>query len=287
LPDTGPADVHVGKKRIQNVITGNVIICLLLAPLVLMPLARKWELDLRRVSIGGLAIALFAGIALSWVTMLHPLELPTRIIAGGAMILFLAVVMLLARFYRDPERSVPVLNNIIVAPADGVIKYIKKIEPDKETLSSKGSENIGLAPQFIDILPEGRGYLIGIAMNFLDVHVTRAPIKGEVVYMEHVPGSFISPKRPGATGRNERMHQVIRDHGYSIGLIHIASRLVRQIVSFVDVGDRLLPGQRLGMIRFGSQVDIILPDRGDLGIMAETGDRIVAGETIIALLKGD
>ena len=265
----------------------DVIICLILTPLLLFPLALKWELDLRRVSIGGLAIALLAGISLGWITTLHPLELPMRLIAGGAMILFLAVVMLLARFYRDPERLVPALNNIIVAPADGVVKYIKMIEPDNETLSSKGSESVGLAPPFIDILPEGRGYLVGIAMSFFDVHVTRAPIKGEVAYMEHIPGSFISPGRTAATGKNERMHQVIRDHGYSIGLIHIASRLVRQIVSFVAVGDRLLPGQRLGMIRFGSQVDIVIPEQEDLEIMAKTGDRVVAGETIIALVKGD
>ncbi len=263
----------------------NVILCLILTPLLLVPLAMKWELEPGKVAAAGTAIALFAGVMLECAAILYPMGFLLRLFTACVMILVLSGAALLLRFYRDPERSAPVPGNVIVAPADGVIKYIRSIGPEGKPLSSKGSESVRLAPPLMDILPGGRGHLVGIGMSFLDVHVTRAPIKGKITFLEHVPGSFMSLKRPEAVYRNERMNQVIENCRYRVGLIHIASRLVRQIVSYAAVGDRLLSGQRLGMIRFGSQVDILLPDHGDLEIMAGVGDRVIAGETIIAMLK--
>jgi phosphatidylserine decarboxylase len=193
--------------------------------------------------------------------------------------------ILLARFYRDPERASPQEENCIIAPADGIIKYVKRIEMNAVPLSSKGDERIELVPSLLGILHESKGYLVGISMNFLDVHVTRAPISGIVTFFEHVAGDFLSLKKPEAVFRNERLNQVIENDRYGVGLIHIASRLVRRIVPYVRKEDRVTLGQRIGMIRFGSQVDVILPDSGNLDIKICVGDKVIAGVTILASLR--
>lgn len=260
----------------------NLLLGIVLAFGLVIPLAYKWELNLKVVSVVALIIGLFAGLAVNGVALYFDVGLMLRLLTCSSLIVVTAGVALLVRFYRDPDRVPPQRESIIVAPADGVIKYIKHIEKGSIPFSSKGKESVGLSEPLLSILPDGRGYLIGIGMTFLDVHVTRAPIGGKVTYIEHIPGHFYSLKREDAPYRNERLTEIIENDKFRIGLIQIASRLVRRIVAYVRQGDRLDLGQRIGMIKLGSQVDIVLPKLEDLKVKVRVADQVYAGISVIA-----
>jgi phosphatidylserine decarboxylase len=260
----------------------DTILGIALSLLIIVPLAIKWELPMEPVVPAAIAIGIVSGILAHVFSLLFFMTLAGRAMVTMSLIIIIALSTLMARFYRDPERVRPQPENCIVSPADGIVKYVKPVTRDAPPLSAKGDDQIVPPSDLLGILPGGKGYLVGIAMSFLDVHVTRAPIGGTITSMQHIPGTFLSLKRADAAHKNERLNQVIENENYRVGLIHIASRLVRQIVSYVDKGDSLVSGQRIGMIKFGSQVDIILPDYGQLEISIRVGDRVVAGETILA-----
>lgn len=260
----------------------NVILGFVLAPLILIPIAYKWELNLKVVLIGALAIGLFAGFLTHGVTIYFQIGLWAKLIICISLIVATAVTALLVRFYRDPDRVPPEADNLIVAPADGIVKYIKRIEKGNIPFSAKGKEKVRLSGPLLDILKDGEGYLIGITMTYLDVHVTRAAINGKLSYFEHVPGCFLSLKRDDAPYRNERLIEIIDNDKCKIGLIQIASRLVRRIVAYVREGDELAFGQKIGKITFGSQVDIVLPKLKDVEIKVSVGQQVYAGTSIIA-----
>jgi len=264
----------------------NIALGIILSQLIIIPLALKWELDLKSVIPAGLLIGFMAGIGITAVSSWLTIGLFWRVSIGVALVVLLSTTILLLRFYRDPARVPPDGENCIVSPADGVVKYVKNIAENAYPLSSKGDECVKLAQPFIDILPERKGYLVGISMSFLDVHVTRAPTDGEITFSEHVNGSFLSLKRPEAVSRNERVNQVVKNPRYGVGIIHIASRLVRRIVTYAKKGDNLSLGQKIALITFGSQVDVILPNREDLHLTIKVGDKVCAGETIIATIDG-
>jgi phosphatidylserine decarboxylase len=263
----------------------NLILGFVLAPLILVPIAYKWELNLKAVLVGALAIGLFAGLLTHGVTTCFQISLGARLVIYISLIVATAVGVLLIRFYRDPDRIPPEAENLIVAPADGIVKYIKRIERGNIPFSAKGKEKVRLSGPLLDILKDGEGYLIGIAMTYLDVHVTRAAINGKLSYFEHVPGCFLSLKRDDAPYRNERLIEVIQNDRCKIGLIQIASRLVRRIVAYVREGDELDLGQRIGMITFGSQVDVVLPNLRDLEVKVSVGQQVYAGTSIIAEIQ--
>jgi phosphatidylserine decarboxylase len=129
-------------------------------------------------------------------------------------------------------------------------------------------------------------WVIGISMSLLDVHVNRAPISGLVTVQKHFRGRFGSLRVAEREFDNERATTIIQGDRLEVAVVQIASRLVRQIVSYVKVGGQLALGQRMGAIRLGSQVDLILPARADLSIMAQVGAQVKAGETVMATYKG-
>lgn len=260
----------------------NLILGFVLAPLILIPIAHKWELNLKAVLIGALTIGLFAGFLTHGVTIYFQISLGAKLVICISLIVATAVTVLLVRFYRDPDRVPPEGGNLIVAPADGIVKYIKRIEKGNVPFSAKGKEKVRLSRPLLDILKDGEGYLIGIAMTYLDVHVTRAAINGKLSYFEHILGSFISLKREDAPYRNERLIEIIDNDKCKIGLIQIASRLVRRIVAYVREGDELAFGQRIGKITFGSQVDIVLPKLKEVEVKVSVGQQVYAGTSIIA-----
>ena len=263
----------------------DLVLGLVLAPLILIPIAYKWELNLKVVLISALIIGLFAGFLTHGVTIYFQIGLVAKLVICVSIIVATAVIVLLVRFYRDPDRVPPEAGNLIVAPADGIVKYIKRIEKGNIPFSAKGKEKVRLSGPLLNILKDGEGYLIGIAMTFLDVHVTRAAINGKLSYFEHVPGSFISLKRDEAPYRNERLIEIIDNDKCKIGLIQIASRLVRRIVAYVREGDELDLGQKIGMITFGSQVDVVLPKLRGLEIKVGNGQQVYAGTSIIAEIE--
>jgi phosphatidylserine decarboxylase len=194
-----------------------------------------------------------------------------------------AFALLLYRFFRDPERHVSSNSRDIVSPADGQVIYIRESQNGRLPLSTKHGRTFTLSELTKTPLQMKDATVIGIGMSFLDVHVNRAPVAGRVLRKQHFPGLFGSLRKAAMVFSNERMTTIIEHENMQIAVVQIASRLVRQIVSFVDVGQQVQCGQRIGVIRFGSQVDLVLPRRADLHVLVKPGDRVTAGESIVAV----
>jgi phosphatidylserine decarboxylase len=171
-------------------------------------------------------------------------------------------------FFRDPARVTPAREGILVAPADGRVSRIAAAVPPAELE-----------------LGERALTRISIFMSVFDVHVNRSPLAGRVERIVYRKGAFVSADLDKASESNERkMFVVATAGGVRIGVIQIAGLVARRIVPFVRAGDMVAAGQRIGMIRFGSRVDIYLPE-GTRALVAE-GQTAIAGETVLADLKG-
>jgi len=176
-------------------------------------------------------------------------------------------------FFRDPERVVPQDDNCIVAPADGLISLITQVEPPEELRFDDGSGAKGLA--------DGPVTRVSIFMSVFDVHINRAPIGGEVRRVIYIPGKFMNADLDKASDENERQHILIeRQDGLAIGFTQIAGLVARRIIPFVKPGDLVAVGQRVGLIRFGSRVDVYLPAGTQPKVLL--GQRCIAGETVLA-----
>ncbi len=264
------------------IVLSNLLVGLLLAMLLLIPIAIKWELDKAVTLPSILAIGGFVGIITGPLLSGGSLPLWAAVCVQGVLIVSLAAALLLWRFFRDPERSCGAMERSVTAAADGSVIYVKRFEQGQIPVSEKNGKSFSL-DEFAEtsILPPS-GWLIGTAMTYLDVHVNRTPIDGQVRFLKRIAGQFLSLKRPEAVFRNERAVTVIDGPDLSIGIVQIASRLVRNIIPFVHKGDAVTQGQRIGKIRFGSQVDIILPDVPGLTIQVKPGDRMKAGISVLA-----
>ena len=175
-------------------------------------------------------------------------------------------------FFRDPERVTPQGERFIVAPADGLVTLIKKVSPPRELTVDDGSGGGVLADT-----PLTR---ISIFMSVFDVHINRAPIGGTVKRVVYIPGKYLNADLDKASEENERQHILVeRSDGVSVGFTQIAGLIARRIVPFIKAGDILAAGQRVGLIRFGSRVDVYLPEGTEPRIVL--GQRIVAGETVL------
>lgn len=249
---------------------------------LLVPLGIKWEIP-KRISIpASILIGFITGSIVTGLLKIIKIS-PYQIIA--LQLLFIggiSLTLLLWRFYRDPDRIPPDDHNAILSPADGKVIYVKKIENGEIPYSEKNGKKFLLTDftQSRDFL--GDGYLIGISMNFLDVHINRAPIEGQISFLKHIKGHFISLKKDDALLQNERAFTIIENRVLKIGLVQIASRLVRNILVFVKEGSQVKKGQRIGAIRFGSQVDLILPKGPSIQITVNLGDKVKAGTSIVA-----
>ena len=253
----------------------------LLALAVSLPLAWKWELGVRRVALAVTGLAALAGIAVA----AFDLGGVTRALLVAGISLALAVAILAYRFYRDPERMPPQTgDDMVVSPADGEVIYVRHSSGGVLPSSTKKGRDYELVELTKTPLRTDDAIVIGIAMSFLDVHVNRAPIAGRVRLRQHFPGRFGSLGRPEMVYENERATTVIERDDMEIAMVQIASRLVRQIASYVKVGENVHLGQRVGVIRLGSQVDVVLPARGDLAVQVHPGQRVRAGESVLAVM---
>lgn len=178
-------------------------------------------------------------------------------------------------FFRDPERIVPQDEKLLVSPADGLVSLIQEVEPPLELKLDDGSGTTGL--------PHGTVTRISIFMSVFDVHINRAPVGGTVRRLVYVPGKFMNADLDKASEENERQHILIeRADGVAIGFTQIAGLVARRIVPFVKPGDILAAGQRVGLIRFGSRVDVYLPKGTESAVIL--GQKVIAGETVLARL---
>jgi phosphatidylserine decarboxylase len=171
-----------------------------------------------------------------------------------------------AYFFRDPERVTPVRDGIVVAPADGRISRVINVVPAKEL-------ELGERP-----LPR-----VSIFMSVFDCHVNRSPVTGRIERIVYRPGAFVNADLDKASEDNERNCLLIATDGGRIGVVQIAGLVARRIVCFVRQGASVGIGERIGLIRFGSRVDVYLPE-GVRPLVAE-GQTAIAGETILADLR--
>lgn len=183
--------------------------------------------------------------------------------------LLLIVTVWIAYFFRDPDRVTPLRDGLVIAPADGKVVGIEKVEPPPE-LGMEG----------------GARTRISIFLSMLDCHVNRAPIAGRITRSVYVPGAFFSANNDKASEENERRALIIEGPtGSEVAVLQIAGMISRRIVTFAGEGDTVGIGQRFGLIRFGSRVDVYLPS--GQSALVSIGQRMVAGETVLADLKSD
>lgn len=176
-------------------------------------------------------------------------------------------------FFRDPVRVTPQDDRFVMAPADGLVTLIGKVPPPRELTVEDGS---GSQPMSTE--PVTR---VSIFMSVFDVHINRTPIGGTVRRVIYIPGRFMNADLDKASEENERQHILIeRGDGQRICFTQIAGLVARRIVPFVKPGDIIAAGQRVGLIRFGSRVDVYLPAGTEPKVLL--GQRIVAGETVLA-----
>ena len=171
-----------------------------------------------------------------------------------------------AGFFRHPPRTPPTRPGVVVAPADGLVCLIDTVEMPAE---------LGRPGQ-----PVTR---ISIFLSLLDAHVQRIPVSGEVLAVEHRPGRFHSADLAAASTDNERNSVLIRTpEGLEVAVVQIAGLIARRIVCDIRAGESVEIGQTYGLIRFGSRLDTYLPAGSE--VMVETGQRALAGETVLARL---
>lgn len=167
-------------------------------------------------------------------------------------------------FFRDPVRVTPLREGLVISPADGVVSLIEPAAPPAE---------LGMGPA-----PLMR---VSVFMSVFDCHVNRAPVPGVVAKVAYRPGRFLNASLDKASEHNERMSlAVTMADGRQVAFVQIAGLVARRIVCFVTEGRKLAAGERFGLIRFGSRVDVYLPE-GTAPLVA-VGQRMIAGETVLA-----
>jgi phosphatidylserine decarboxylase len=186
--------------------------------------------------------------------------------------LLAGVSVWVAAFFRDPIRTTPQDPSLIVAPADGLVTMISRVSAPPE-LAGEG----GLSGEYSRV---------SIFMSVFDVHINRTPIAGRIARVAYVPGKFLNADLDKASEDNERQHFLVeREDGVKIGFTQIAGLVARRIMAFVQVGDQVAAGERIGLIRFGSRVDVFLP--AGTGAQVLLGQRTIAGETVLGIIGQD
>lgn len=178
-------------------------------------------------------------------------------------ILPLMVSLFIAFFFRNPERKIPHGEGIIVSPADGRVILIQN-----------GFEEGSLKEKMLKI---------SIFLSLFNVHVNRAPCEGAVLELRYKKGMFLAAYKDAASIENEQISMLIKYNGYRILVKQIAGIIARRIVCWAVVGNNLDRGQRYGLIKFGSRVDIFLPEKTEVRV--KVGDKVKGGETVIGVLK--
>lgn len=175
-------------------------------------------------------------------------------------VLGLVLTLFFVYFFRDPERAVPAAPGLVVSPADGRIIALERVR--EEHFLKQAAQKLS------------------IFMNVFDVHVNRAPVTGQVNAMMYQPGRYLAANRPEAPDQNEQLAIHLRTaDGASVVMVQIAGLLARRIISYVQEGENLDRGERVGLICFGSHVDLYLPEQCQLQV--RIGQKVKAGSSIL------
>jgi phosphatidylserine decarboxylase len=172
------------------------------------------------------------------------------------------LTLLMLIFFRDPEREIPEASGLVVSPADGKVLFVGDIEENRYFYEKRKKISIFMSP--------------------LDVHINRAPCEGKVVKVKHNPGGFMAAFRDEASLKNENTEMILQGSYGKILVRQVAGFLARRTVCNVNEGDKLERGQRYGMIKFSSRVDIYLPSQCQVSV--KPGDKVKAGQSVIAKL---
>jgi phosphatidylserine decarboxylase len=279
---------------------------------VILLLAAKWKIGVRVALLGGgtaaavaaLVIAVISSSALAGGRLLSSQGsdgiragapyVAEALFAQVALSLALAFALLMLAFWRDPERVPPETAGVILSAADGNVLYVTAVEKGSTPLVRKNGKDYLLSELTGIGSLAGAAYVIGVEMSFLNVHVNRCPIAGRVRLLNHIEGQFLSLRKEEAPFLNERMTTVIEGPTMSVATVQVASRLVRRIQSYLHLNQQVAAGQRLGMIRLGSLVAVVLPRQRDttsqweeIRITVKPGDRVIAGVSILARYDED
>jgi len=183
-------------------------------------------------------------------------------VSGWLSLLFLLLIFCTLAFFRDPERTVPMGANEIVAAADGTVMDIIELD-ENQVLRTKARR-------------------VGIFLSIFDVHTNRAPIDGRVTYRQHREGLCLDARRPDCSDKNESMTWAFENPRVTIAVRQITGAIARRIVAWSQIGDEVKKGDRFGMIRFGSRTELYLPLNAE--VLVKVGDHVLGGSTIIARL---
>ncbi|MEW6586931.1 MAG: phosphatidylserine decarboxylase family protein [Nitrospirota bacterium] len=208
---------------------------------------------------GALFLTIIASIVLLLLRKLGAPRIPMHLAALLLCSSFIATLFM-TFFFRDPERATPAGEGLFVSPADGKVILTKDVY-EKEYLKADAKE-------------------ISIFMSPLDVHVNRAPCDGAVAAVRYTPGKFFAAYSDDAATKNENIAMVLEGNQGRILVRQVAGFLARRAVCRVKVGDRVRRGERYGIIKFSSRLDVYLPE--DAKITVKVGDKVKAGETVIA-----
>ena len=200
------------------------------------------------------AVVTVVGFATAWMMRSYSLWLFAFLLA--------IIALWVAYFFRDPERTGPRGDRVVVCPADGKLIMITQVDE----------------PAFI----HGPAIRLSIFMNVFDVHVNRYPVSGRVAYRHYNPGKFLNAAAEKSSLENEQSTIGIQSDSQKVVVRQIAGLIARRIVTYPELGDSVQQGNRLGIIRFGSRVDVFLPVGSK--VLAKLGDRTVAGTSVLAEL---
>lgn len=173
-----------------------------------------------------------------------------------------------ALFFRDPKRVTPVSEDLVVSPADGKISMVSNVVPPKQL-------DMGDKPLL----------RISVFMNVFDCHINRSPVRGKVKMISYKKGSFLNAELDKASEDNERNSMVIETEKGDVAVVQIAGLVARRILCWAEEGEALAPGERFGLIRFGSRLDVYVPT-GATALVA-VGQRAICGETVLASFGKD
>jgi phosphatidylserine decarboxylase len=200
------------------------------------------------------AVVAVIGFATAWMMRSYSLWLVAFLLA--------IVALWVAYFFRDPERTGARGNRVVVCPADGKVVQITQVDE----------------PAFL----HGQAVRVSIFMNVFDVHVNRYPVSGRVAYLHYNPGKFLNAAAEKSSLENEQSTTGIESDSRKVMVRQIAGLIARRIVTYPQLGDTVQQGDRLGIIRFGSRVDVFLPVGTTIDV--KLGERVVAGTTVLAEL---
>ena len=178
----------------------------------------------------------------------------------GVLLVLILVTAFVLNFFRDPKRTPPSGQNIIVSPADGKVVVVKEV----------------FEPEFL----KAEAVQVSVFMSPLDVHVNRFPLTGTVQYFRYVEGEFLVAFGDKSSERNERTHIGVEQGGFKVLFKQIAGAVARRIIAHVAVGQSVQIGEAFGMIQFGSRVDVLMPKGTQ--VLVKLNDRVVAGESVLA-----